>query len=569
MHGNPGMSAAQCTAARLQRAAVTTAGRLALGKGDQNAQRRRHEMGDLTKTWGRIVARRRHAIKGAIAAEPRSVESPSVSVTRIQQPPIVGVGTYIRNNGRPMSDPIQASTLLVDRVLREPTLRVHFVGVGGAGMSALAHLRAMTGGATSGSDRSFDRSSGSDEQLRCESLGVRIHPQDGSGVDGADLVVVSTAVEPTIADVARAIDRGVPIAHRSELLAGHVRARRTIAVTGTSGKSTVTAMIFEALRGAGLDPAVITGGELRALQDGGHRGNCWPGRGPLVIEADESDKSLIHYWPAVGVILNLQRDHDEPEAIAPVFHRFRRQISEACVLGEDQNLDELRPDAVTFGFGERCEWQATRLDLRQDECRFVVRGLDVRLPIPGRHNVLNALAALAACHAVGADLPACASTLATFRGVARRFEVVGRPRGIDVIDDFAHNPAKVAAAIATAQLRSERVLAFFQPHGFGPTRFMRRDLVQAFATGLRAADHVFLGEIFYAGGTATKDISSRDLCDDVTRLGANASYLARREDWLPILRRDARPGDCVLVMGARDPSLASFTRAIAAALATP
>jgi UDP-N-acetylmuramate-alanine ligase len=484
---------------------------------------------------------------------------------------------------------------------------LHFVGIAGSGMSALAQYHRMSGGSVSGSDRSFDQaarvapgsveaSTGSAATRRhLEALGIRIFPQDGSGpASGCDAVIVSTAVEETIADIRAARERGIPILHRSELLARFVRERRTIAVTGTSGKSTVTAMIFEILRGAERDPSVITGGNLLCLQEQGLLGNAWAGHGELlVIEADESDGSLVRYEPWAGVLLNLQRDHKEPEELAEIFRAFRRNTRGPFLMGEDANLlalfssETASPDPVSakapsraaaeetlppvrFGLSEGCDVRAEKISAGPEGSEFSVRGVRFRLSCPGLYNVANAIAAIAACHAAGVAIEEMVSPLAGYRGVGRRFQMVARvamPGGmIEIIDDFAHNPAKIAAALATARERGTRVLAVYQPHGFGPTRFLRDDLIGAFASGLRPEDRLYMPEIFYAGGTATHDISSREIVTAVRRRGIAASFRAWRKDLVPLLATEARAGDVVLVMGARDPSLSEFCRGIVSAL---
>jgi UDP-N-acetylmuramate--alanine ligase len=201
-----------------------------------------------------------------------------------------------------------------------------------------------------------------------------------------------------------------------------------------------------------------------------------------------------------------------------------------------------------------------------DGSSFRVAGTPFRLPIPGRHNVENALAAIAACRAVGVPLAAMAAPLERFQGVARRFQVLGAARGVEVVDDFAHNPAKVAAAIRTAHLRAARVLAVYQPHGYGPMRFLRADFVQTFAAELRPQDRLWMLEIFYAGGSATRDLSSAEVVAEIVERGAQARFAPSREGLVADLAREARAGDLILVMGARDPSLTGLGRDILAAL---
>lgn len=446
--------------------------------------------------------------------------------------------------------------------------RFHYAGLGGSGMSALAQFQVMTGGRASGSDRAFDRGERGELRAQLEALGIAVLPQDGSGI-GADCaaLVVSTAVEQEVPDFAAAQARGIPIVHRSELLAYFVASRRTVAVSGTSGKSTVTAMIFEILTGAGRDPSVITGGDLRLLQARGLPGNAFAGGSDLlVIEADESDGSLVRYAPAVGVILNLQRDHREMAEVAEMFAVLRARASEALVVGEGTNLDALAGGAVRFGFGASADLRGRDVELGSAGSSFRVEGVAFTLPVPGRHNVANALAAIAACRTLEVALAEMVAPLAGFQGVGRRFQTVGAARGVMVVDDFAHNADKIAAALATAKLSAKRVLAVYQPHGYGPTRFLRQDFVATFARELRPGDRLWMLEVFYAGGTAQRDFSAADIVADIAERGVDAEFAPSR-DWLVArIAGEARAGDVVLVMGARDPSLTDFAREIVTAI---
>jgi UDP-N-acetylmuramate--alanine ligase len=442
--------------------------------------------------------------------------------------------------------------------------RLHFAGVAGSGMSALAQFVAMKGGRASGSDRSFDRGQRPEARAQLEALGIALHPQDGSGLAGdCAALVVSTAVEDEVPDVAAARRLGVPVLHRSELLAHLVARYRTVAVTGTSGKSTTTAMIFEILRGAGLDPSVITGGELVTLQREGRWGNAWAGSSDLlVIEADESDGSVVRYHAAVGVILNLQKDHKEMEAVAAMFRLFRAQVREAAVVGDAENLREFAVGAPTFGFAGGGGLRAEGLGLGAESSAFRVGGKNFVIPATGAHNVENALAAIAACAALGVPLEDMIAPLAGFQGVARRFQVLGTRRGVTVVDDFGHNPAKVTASIRAAHLRAGRVLAVFQPHGFGPLKFLRAEFVGAFATELAPMDRLWFLDVFYAGGTAAKDITSGEVVADIAARGVAAELAPSREWLVERLATEAREGDLILVMGARDPSLTDLAKAI-------
>jgi UDP-N-acetylmuramate-alanine ligase len=446
--------------------------------------------------------------------------------------------------------------------------RFHYAGLGGSGMSGLAQFQAMTGGMASGSDRAFDRGERAALRAQLERLGIAVFPQDGSGL-GPDCaaLVVSTAVEDQVADVVAARTRNIPVIHRSELLAHFVAGHRSIAVTGTSGKSTVAAMIFAILEGAGRDPSVITGGDLPELMAQGLPGNAWAGQSDLlVVEADESDGSLVRYAPAVGVILNLQRDHKEMTEVAAMFATLRARVREALVIGDAEALDPFAGGALRFGTSPRADVRGKDIELGPEESRFRVGATQFELPVPGAHNVGNALAAIATCHALGVPLEDMAAPLAKFTGIGRRFQTVGKARGVEVIDDFAHNAEKIAAAIRTAKLRARRVLAIYQPHGYGPTRFLRPDFVKTFTRELGAEDRLFMLEVFYAGGTATRDFSAADIVAEIAALGTRAEFAPSR-DWLVArVAEEARRGDLVLVMGARDPSLSELARAIHAAI---
>ena len=285
--------------------------------------------------------------------------------------------------------------LVADRDLEDaPALgRLHFTGVGGSGMSSLAALLAMQGGRASGSDRAFDRGQYSELRRSLESAGIEILPQDGRGAHAdCAAVVSSTAVEAEVPDLAEALRLGVPVLHRSELLAHLVAVHRTVAVTGTSGKSTTAALVFELLRGAGRDPSLVTGAELVSLQGRSHPGSAFAGSSDLlVIEADESDGSLVRYAPAVGVVMNLQKDHKPQEQVLEMFRTFRGRVRERLVLGEAANLAELRDGALVYGFGAGAELRAEQVQLFPAGSEFRLAGLRFRVPLPGAHNVENAL----------------------------------------------------------------------------------------------------------------------------------------------------------------------------------
>jgi UDP-N-acetylmuramate--alanine ligase len=236
------------------------------------------------------------------------------------------------------------------------------------------------------------------------------------------------------------------------------------------------------------------------------------------------------------------------------------------ICGEDPRLIALGAVPLVFGLGADAAVRAERVEPGPDGSSFEALGTPFRLPVPGRHNVENALAAIAACRAAGVEPAEMVAPLAAFKGVGRRFQSLGRVRGIEVVDDFAHNPAKIEAALETAHRRAKRVLAIYQPHGYGPTRFLRDDFVSTFASALIGEDRLWLLEIFYAGGTASRDLSSADIVAEISARGRHAEFAASREALIDRVSSEAREGDLVLVMGARDPSLTDFAKQLLAAL---
>ncbi len=440
---------------------------------------------------------------------------------------------------------------------------VHFVGVAGSGMSALAQFHLMGGGRATGSDRSFDRGESGGVRGKLEALGLRVFPQDGSVFlhDKPDYLVASGAIEERVPDLARAKGLGIPVRHRADELSSRVEGFRSIAIAGTSGKSTVAGMLFEILDHAGFDPSIITGGELVGLKRRGLIGNARRGKSRwLIVEADESDGTLVRYRPQLGVLLNISKDHKEIPELERMFSDFKSR-SKSFLSADAPGLEPFQEGARSFGFG-RGELRGEKLVLGPAGSSFEIGAVSFAVASPGRHNAENALAAAAAARLCGVPLEKAAAALREFEGISRRFEVVGRAGDVEVVDDFAHNPAKVAAALAAAQLRAKRVLAVFQLHGFFPARFMKREFIDAFASALRPQDRLWMPEIYYAGGTAAKDVSAKDFVREIAARGRRAEFAPAREDVPGELAREARPGDLILVMGARDPSLAAFAREI-------
>jgi UDP-N-acetylmuramate--alanine ligase len=443
----------------------------------------------------------------------------------------------------------------------------HFAGIMGSGMSAIAQYLAWSGYAVTGSDRVAFAEEMGDFKKKLEGCGCRIFPQDGSGLTaGAEALVISTAIEDGNADIAAARKRGIPVWHRSDLLAAVVASRRTLAVCGTSGKSTVAAMIFEILRACGKSPSLLTGANLLCLNEEGLLGNAFKGESDiLVIEADESDGTLVKYRPALAVFLNLSKDHNSVPVTLELFQRLSGQTPFVVKNADDPGLNPLGA-ARTFALSNQADCRPDEVRAVTPFVRFSMAGENYVLPMAGSHNLANALAALCVCATQGCSPKEMVGPLRGFKGIMRRFSISRTPGGITLIDDYAHNPEKIKAALLTARDFGRRVFAVFQPHGFGPTRFLKEELVETFARMIRPGDEVFFLPIYYAGGTVKKDISSAHLSDRIAGVGVSSHAPGNRAELIAGLKVRVKPGDAVILMGARDPSLSMLIREIGKAL---
>ncbi len=431
-------------------------------------------------------------------------------------------------------------------------------GIGGSGMSALALLLLGNGWTVSGSDRSRDRGETPEKFSDLEKKGIRLHPQDGSGLrDGIDLLIVSSAVEDSIPDVREAKEKNIPIRKRAEVLAELFNAAQlSIAIGGTSGKSTVTAMTGWILYRAGLNPTIVNGAHMASF---GGENAVIGDRNLFVAEVDESDGSIALFRPSIAVLTNISLDHKPMDELKKLFGDFTAKAVKAVIReGGGAYCFSLDDPAAQF--------HARDITPMDDGVSFTAGNAPVRLRVPGRHNGANALAAMAAAHAAGVDIKVSAAALADYRGIGRRFEVIGTARGVTVIDDFAHNPDKIAATLRTLHEKPGRVWAIFQPHGFGPTKLMRADLVEALAANMRNDDVLLMPEIYFAGGTAVKDISSNDIIADVAARGIKAKFFEKRKDIISYLAGEASSGDRVIIMGARDDTLPLFGKDILVAM---
>ncbi len=452
--------------------------------------------------------------------------------------------------------------------------RYHFSGIAGAGMNLLAQLVRARGHAVQGSDRSLDQGKNQAVAAHLRALGITLLPQDGAAVTaGLDRFVYSTAVEAETPEMRAARALGIEMVARPALLAEVVNAGAPgVAIAGTSGKSTITGMLAWLLREGGRPATVLGGAGLVGDAPGGGF-VAGPERGPVVAEACESDGTLVGYRAGLALVHNISRDHGEVEALRPQFTTFMAQAGRVLVNAACPESLALGGcfNATTYGVAAGADAPLEIASVGPDRARGLLHAaggtLALDVPQPGCHNVENAAAAALVALELGLDGRTIETLLARFPGVARRFEVVGvTPSGIRVVDDYAHNGEKLRAALTAAQAGGARVVALFQPHGFGPARFLRAELRALLPRVLRPQDRFCYSEIFYAGGSVAKDVSSRMLADDLAAsrdCGWAADHAAARA-WAV---REARPGDTILVMGARDPDLPALARAIFTALA--
>jgi len=443
---------------------------------------------------------------------------------------------------------------------------VFFIGVAGAGMSALAQYLKGIHKEVSGSDRFFITGEPNETRDKLEAEGIHCFEQNGQGITGkTQLVVASTAIEDTVAEIQMAKKLNIPVFRRSELLALIADSKKTIAIAGTSGKSTTAAMLYHILSYAGFEPSIITGAGLTSIIKEGKIGNAAVGKGEwLVIEADESDGSIVQYHPHIGVLLNIDKDHQEIHELVEIFTKFKQHTKDHFIVNRSNALSASLSAQIEndFSIDEPAGLVAKNFDQQGLDISYSVNEIPFTLHSIGKHNMENALAASAAARLLGIALTTCAEALKTYQGIYRRHQVLGQKNGIWVIDDYAHNPAKCAASIKACQHVAEKVVAWFQPHGYAPTRFLRQDFVKEISEALRPQDEIWMSEIFYAGGTTIKDISANDLINDIKNTGKQAFFVENRNQLLAAIRPHLETGSVLLLMGARDPSLEQFSEHI-------
>ena len=470
-----------------------------------------------------------------------------------------------------------------DRNFPQAPAVVHLVGIGGIGMSGLAQLLRWAGHEVSGSDRALENPENTELFQRLSRQGIRLFPQDGSGITAMSpaCLVYSTAIEDDNPDFVAGKD--ISKWHRSDALAALIARRggsKTIAVTGSCGKTTVTSMLADALAAAGQDPTAIVGGMVKSFADDRFPGNFRPGKGPFVVfEADESDKSLLTFEPDYALVLNIGTDHYSKEELVEVFEKFLLRTRCGAII-ESEVLNLITPSVLSHlasvmvvsdgdekdggGAPGRRQWRLARYST---ECGRLSaqfsngdRTISAALPTPGRHNAFNAMAVVAAFDLLGLEPALVAECVGGFKGTARRFDRIGvTSKGAVVYDDYAHNVEKICCCVKVAQEAAPgKVIVVFQPHGFKPLGFMRDELFASLEKTLRPQDRFIFLPVFYAGGRSSFTPTSEEVCSGYAPQSAVKNrYLSfsDREAAGGVVKGEAGEGDIVLVMGARDNSL--------------
>lgn len=450
-------------------------------------------------------------------------------------------------------------------------------------MLPLAQIVKGLGGEVAGSDRSFDQGRTPEKFAALEAQGFTLFPQDGSGItSGEQVLIASAAIEDTVPEIAKSKELGCERLTRAELLARLFNdAPQSLAVGGTSGKSTTTAMLGWIMEATGNAPTIMNGAVMKNFvsKERPYASAVVGDGGTFVSEVDESDGSIALYHPSVALLLNVSLDHKSMEELRELFGNFLSAADRGVVNADDVEAFRLVAHAnepLTFGIDNSCAAlgiaEGSIADGPTKQAALVVDRRDgsehaLRLAMPGRHNLSNALAAIAAANAAGVPVADAVAALADFKGLARRFDIVGTSAsGITVIDDFGHNPEKARATLKTLKSHEGRVIAFFQPHGYGPLRQMGHELAETFAEELDDTDLTLLCDPVYFGGTVDRSVGSERIIDMIHAAGGKALHINTREGCGDFIVQNAKAGDRVVVMGARDDTLTEFAEDLLARL---
>lgn len=451
----------------------------------------------------------------------------------------------------------------------------YFSGICGSGMSALAFALQDLGKNVSGSDRIIDQGKISPILQKIRRKKLDLHPQNGSGINAdIDYLVYSTAIEEDNPEIHKAKELNVTVIHRTDLLLALIESKFQVAIAGSSGKTTTSALTAHLLTKSGLNSSYFIGGLIKGYKENEsvyyHKNSE-----TIVLEADESDRTIKKYSPNLGVILSVSKDHYGLKELEKVFYDFALQCKDIALINNDDarlnkivnRLKKKVPDKViTFGIKNNSDFMAEKIKTVGVGSEFYVDGEKYEIKLAGLHNVYNALASVAAGKLLNLRTSVIRKALSTFQGVKRRFELVANFNGITVIDDFAHNPEKIKATILAARQISKRIILIYQPHGFYPVLINKNNLIKVWKENLRKDDILILPDIYYPGGkveACADKVSSEKLIKILQKKKVKALYINDRAEIVKFLKKNAKKNDMVIVMGARDPSLSYFAKTIA------
>jgi len=445
----------------------------------------------------------------------------------------------------------------------DQTQHVHFVGIGGYGMSAIARVLIDLGYKVTGSDVAMNELA-----KKLVARGAVVHiGHSASHVEGADIIVYSTSIPKDNPEVIAAEAKGIPVMHRSQMLARILNERTGVAVAGAHGKTTTTSMISHVLEECGVDPTFIIGGELMNAGTNAKAGSS----DYVIAEADESDGSFLEYRPVYEVVTSIEPDHLEHfdgdfNNLKQAYVKFLSHLKpggKAVLCVDDQHVREVLPSVqetvVTYAiekpFADTADYRAVGIECgdRRSRCQVYHREQllgELTLKVPGKHNIANALAAIIVCLDAGLSFAQIAAALTTFRGAKRRFQIIGEARDILVVDDYAHHPTEIMATLKGAKASGRRVIAVFQPQRYTRTYFLMDEFSRAFAD----ADEVIITDIYSPAGEAKIEGVSSEVLVQKIRLHSHerAQYIPTKEQLQEQLYKQLQPGDLVLTMGAGD-----------------
>ena len=437
--------------------------------------------------------------------------------------------------------------------------KIHFVGIGGSGMSAIARVLLEQGYKVSGSDLSE-----SEIVKKLKALGADIYQgHKAEYVNGVDAIVVSTAIAKNNPEVVAAIDNNIPVYHRSDIVATLLNNEKGIAVAGAHGKTTTTSMLAVLLDVAGIDPTAIIGGEVDYLQSNAKLGNGEY----LVAEADESDGSFLKLLPEIAIVTNIENDHMDyygsMENILATFKKFLGNLSTytglAVLCFDNDYVKNLAPEIavkyVSYALNSKADYMAknivadganTLFDVYKDDDKIG----SIKLNVPGKHNVANALAAIVVCLKLGIDFETMQKGFDYFNGAKRRFQTKGKTKGIWVVDDYAHHPTEIATTLVAArQTKPHRLICAFQPHRYSRTNLLFEEFVSCF----KESDILILTEIYSAGEAPIAGVTGKLLAERIKeQIGQEVVYIEQRSDISQYLADIAKDGDLIITMGAGD-----------------